>query len=94
VSTWRRHDREPRGSRTVLGTRGGEIPPRDSLAALPPAEIYARDGVSLETSTLSCWVGATAAAFTPLGDALAAEIMRSDAPACRRHAGTGDGARQ
>src|SRR5215469_13905126 len=58
------------------------------------AEIYARDSVSLETSTLSGWVGVTAAAFTPLVDALAADIMRSDAPACRRHAGTGAGARQ
>src|SRR5437763_3985032 len=27
---------ELRGSRTVLGARGGEIPPRDSLAALSP----------------------------------------------------------
>ena len=34
--------------------------------------------MSLETSTLSGWVGATAAALTPLVDALAAEIIRSD----------------
>jgi len=27
---------EPRGSRTDLGARGGEIPPRDSLATEPP----------------------------------------------------------
>src|SRR5487761_2441853 len=27
---------ELRGSRTVLGARGGEIPPRDSLAAVSP----------------------------------------------------------
>src|SRR3954469_16406014 len=27
---------ESRGSRTVLGARGGEIPPRDSLALVPP----------------------------------------------------------
>jgi transposase len=42
------------------------------------AEIFARDGVSLETSTLSGWVGATAAALKPLVAALAAEILASD----------------
>ena len=30
------------------------------------AEIFAREGVSLDTSTLSGWVGATAAALKPL----------------------------
>ena len=34
--------------------------------------------MSLETSTLSGWLGATAAALKPLVDALAAEIMASD----------------
>src|SRR3954454_24783662 len=42
------------------------------------AEIFARDGVSLETSTLSGWVGATAAALQPLIDALAADVLASD----------------
>ena len=42
------------------------------------AEIFARDGVSLETSTLSGWVGATAAALQPLVDALAADVLASD----------------
>jgi transposase len=42
------------------------------------AEILAREGVSLETSTLSGWVGATAAALAPLVDALAAAVMTSD----------------
>src|SRR6516162_250428 len=50
----------------------------DHLPLYRQAEIYARDGVSLETSTLSGWVGATAAALTPLVDALAEEIIRSD----------------
>src|SRR5260370_14191086 len=36
------------------------------------AEIFAREGVNLETSTLSGWVGATAAALQPLIDTLAA----------------------
>lgn len=50
----------------------------DHLPLYRQAEIYARDGVSLETSTLSGWVGATAAALTPLVDALAAGIIGSD----------------
>jgi hypothetical protein len=42
------------------------------------AEIFARGGVNLETSTLSGWVGATAAALKPLVDALAADVLASD----------------
>jgi hypothetical protein len=34
--------------------------------------------VSLETSTLSGWVGATAAALKPLVDALAADVLAGD----------------
>jgi transposase len=51
----------------------------DHLPLYRQAEIFAREGVDLETSTLSGWVGATAAALAPLIDALAAEIMASDA---------------
>ena len=50
----------------------------DHLPLYRQAEIFAREGVSLETSTLSGWVGATAAALKPLVDALAAEVMRSE----------------
>jgi transposase len=50
----------------------------DHLPLYRQAEIFAREGVSLETSTLSGWVGATAAALKPLVDALAAEVMGSD----------------
>lgn len=50
----------------------------DHLPLYRQAEIYARDGVSLETSTLSGWVGATAAVLTPLVDALAADIIGSE----------------
>src|SRR5215472_12041096 len=50
----------------------------DHLPLYRQAEIFARDGVSLETSTLSGWVGATAAVLKPLVDALAAEIMGSE----------------
>ena len=50
----------------------------DHLPLYRQAEIFAREGVDLETSTLSGWVGATAAATAPLIDALAAEVMGSD----------------
>jgi hypothetical protein len=50
----------------------------DHLPLYRQAEIFARDGVSLETSTLSGWVGATAAALQPLIDALAADVLASD----------------
>src|ERR1700730_3201345 len=50
----------------------------DHLPLYRQAEIFAREGVELETSTLSGWVGATSAALAPLIDALAAEVMASD----------------
>jgi transposase len=50
----------------------------DHLPLYRQAEIFARDGINLETSTLSGWVGATAAALKPLVDALAAEILTGD----------------
>jgi len=57
---------EPRGSRTVLGARGGVIPLRDSLAAVSPSEIYAREGVELERSRMADWVGGTSQLLAPL----------------------------
>src|SRR3989440_8033475 len=50
----------------------------DHLPLYRQGEIFAREGVNLETSTLSGWVGATAAALDPLIDALAADVMASD----------------
>src|SRR4051812_2056801 len=50
----------------------------DHLPLYRQAEIFAREGVSLETSTLSGWVGASAAALQPLVDALAAGVMASE----------------
>jgi transposase len=50
----------------------------DHLPLYRQAEIFAREGVELQTSTLSGWVGATAAALQPLIDTLAAEVMASD----------------
>lgn len=51
----------------------------DHLPLHRQAEIYARDGgISLETSTLSGWVGATASALAPLIDLLKREVMASE----------------
>lgn len=50
----------------------------DHLPLYRQAEIYARDGVALETSTLSGWVGATAAALAPLVEALRRDVVGSD----------------
>ncbi len=50
----------------------------DHLPLSAGADLRPREGVGLETSTLSGWVGATAAALKPLVDTLAAEIMASE----------------
>src|SRR5437763_346519 len=50
----------------------------DHLPLYRQAEIFARGGMTLETSTLSGWVGATAVALQPLIDALASEVLASD----------------
>jgi len=50
----------------------------DHLPLYRQAEIYAREGVELETSTLSGWVGATAAALAPLTKLLVADVMASE----------------
>ncbi len=49
----------------------------DHLPLYRQAEIYAREGVELETSTLSGWVGATTVALAPLTEVLAADLMAS-----------------
>jgi transposase len=50
----------------------------DHLPLYRQAEIYARDGITLETSTLSGWVGATAAALAPLLEALKRDVLESE----------------
>ncbi len=47
----------------------------DHLPLYRQAEIYAREGVTLETSTLSGWVGATSAALMPLVDLLRRDVV-------------------
>lgn len=51
----------------------------DHLPLYRQAEIYAREGVTLETSTLSGWVGATAAALMPLVDLLRRDVIAGSA---------------
>ena len=51
----------------------------DHLPLYRQAEIYAREGVQLETSTLSGWVGATAAALMPLVTLLRSEVIDGSA---------------
>lgn len=51
----------------------------DHLPLYRQAEIYAREGVALETSTLSGWVGATAAALMPLVDLLRRDVIAGSA---------------
>ncbi len=49
----------------------------DHLPLYRQAEIYAREGVELERSTLADWVGATSQLLTPLHDALRQYVMRA-----------------
>jgi transposase len=50
----------------------------DHLPLYRQTEIFACDGVNLETSTLCGWVGATVAALKPLVDARAADVLAGD----------------
>ena len=46
----------------------------DHLPLYRQAQIYAREGVDLDRSTLADWVGASSALLTPLLDALAKDL--------------------
>jgi transposase len=50
----------------------------DHLPLYRQAEIYGREGVDLDRSTLAGWVGGTAALLHPLVDALAREVMAAE----------------
>jgi transposase len=50
----------------------------DHLPLYRQAEIYAREGVDLDRSTLADWVGKAAWLLRPLVDALAREVMSAD----------------
>ncbi|OLP58908.1 hypothetical protein BJF93_23055 [Xaviernesmea oryzae] len=51
----------------------------DHLPLYRQAEIYARDGVGLASSTLSGWLGATATTLMPLVDLLRREVIAGSA---------------
>jgi transposase len=50
----------------------------DHLPLYRQAEIYAREGIALERSTLADWVGRSAALLRPLVEALGKDILASD----------------
>lgn len=50
----------------------------DSLPLHRQSEIYARDGVEIERSTLADWVGGSAALLAPLVERLGQHVMRAD----------------
>lgn len=50
----------------------------DHLPLYRQAEIYAREGIELERSTLADWVGRSAALLDPLVDALRKSVLSSD----------------
>jgi hypothetical protein len=50
----------------------------DHLPLYRQSEIYAREGIDLERSTLGDWVGATSALLAPLVEALRKNVMASD----------------
>jgi len=50
----------------------------DHLPLYRQTEIYARNGIHLDRSTLSDWVGQTAALMRPLADAVGAHVMAAE----------------
>ncbi|MBC7939892.1 MAG: IS66 family transposase [Chitinophagaceae bacterium] len=50
----------------------------DSLPLYRQCQIYAREGVMLERSTLSDWVGQAARLLTPLAQAIGRHVLRAD----------------
>ena len=50
----------------------------DHLPLYRQAEIYARDGIDLDRSTLADWVGQTARLMRPLVDAVGAHVMTAE----------------
>ena len=66
----------------------------DHLPLYRQSEIYARQGVELERSTLADWVGGTSRLLEPLVEALRRYVMARRQAARRRHAGAGAGSGQ
>ena len=66
---------ESRGSRTVLGERGVRFPRATHWPLYRRSEIYAREDVDLDRSTLAGWVGATGDLLAPFVDAVRKHVL-------------------
>ena len=63
----------------------------DHLPLYRQSEIYARQDVELERSTLADWVGGSSRLLEPLVEALRRYVTAAEQTARRRHAGAGAG---
>ena len=68
---------ELRGSRTVLGARGGEIPAQLACPLYRQAQILARQGITIDRSVLAFWTGYAAAEIKPVWRLMREELLRS-----------------
>ena len=67
---------EARASRPVLRARGGEIPPRDSLAAVPARSDLEREaGVEISRATMDGWVMHVGELLIPVREAMRQELL-------------------
>lgn len=65
-----------RGSRTVLGARGGEIPRTTRLPLYRLECIFARAGLAIPQSMLGAWVGVCGVRLQPLVEVLQQELLQ------------------
>jgi transposase len=63
----------------------------DHLPLYRQSQIYAREGVDIDRSTLAGWVGAASMLLQPLVEALSRHVLAADEAARRRYTGTGLG---
>ena len=77
----------PGRSRAAGPCAGGKY--ADHLPLYRQSQIFARDGVDLDRSTLADWVGGASALLEPLVDAVGRHVLAAEQAACRRHAGAG-----
>ena len=61
----------------------------DHLPLYRQSQIYAREGVELDRSTLADWVGGASELLAAAGRALGRYVLGGREAACRRHAGAG-----
>ena len=66
----------------------------DHLPLYRQSQIYAREGVDLDRSTLAGWVGAASELLAPLVDEIRKHVLAAVEDPRRRHAGSGACSRQ